>query len=101
MNSVKVDELWSLDPEVSANLGKIYGLIFLFKWDGRKETQSQVPKKFLESDIEVIFAGSILNQFCFFFFHVCFKKTKNGARYQYERVLARFLVLFDKERRFY
>lgn len=57
MNSVKVDELWSLDPEVSANLGKIYGLIFLFKWDGRKETQSQVPKKFLESDIEVIFAG--------------------------------------------
>ena len=41
MNSVEVDELWSLDPEVSAQLGKIYGLIFLFKWDGRKETQSQ------------------------------------------------------------
>ena len=76
MNSVKVDELWSLDPEVSAQLGKIYGLIFLFKWDGRKETQSQVSKKFLESDIEVIFAGSIINQFCFFLFSRLFQKDR-------------------------
>ena len=76
MNSVKVDELWSLDPEVSAQLGKIYGLIFLFKWDGRKETQSQVSKKFLESDIEVIIAGSILNQFCFFLFSRLFQKDR-------------------------
>ena len=76
MNSVKVDELWSLDPEVSANLGKIYGLIFLFKWDGRKETQSQVSKKFLESDIEVIFAGSIFKPVLFFLFSRLFQKDQ-------------------------
>ena len=38
----QVDELWGLDPEVFKPLGKIFGLIFLFKWDGKKETQSQV-----------------------------------------------------------
>lgn len=38
----QVDELWSLDPEVFGPLGEIYGLIFLFKWDGKKETASQV-----------------------------------------------------------
>ena len=38
----QVDELWSLDPEVFEPLGEIYGLIFLFKWDGKPETASQV-----------------------------------------------------------
>ena len=41
-SGAQVDELWGLEPEVFRPLGKIFGLIFLFKWDGKKETQSQV-----------------------------------------------------------
>jgi len=44
----QVDELWGLDPEVFKPLGKIFGLIFLFKWDGKKETQSQVSFRIMK-----------------------------------------------------
>ena len=56
---------------------------------------------FLESEIEVILSDRFSDQFVFSLFSVCFLNSKNGARYQYERVLARFLVLFYKKGRLY
>ena len=40
----QVDELWSLDAENFEPMGEVFGLIFLFKWDGKKETASKVSK---------------------------------------------------------
>jgi len=63
-SGAQVDELWSLDPEVSAQLGKIYGLIFLFKWDGRKETQSQGKVCDAKDHPDVYFCRQVIQNAC-------------------------------------
>jgi len=60
----QVDELWSLDPENFAPLGEIYGLIFLFKWDGKKETASQGTVVSDADHPELFFARQLINNAC-------------------------------------
>lgn len=60
----QVDELWSLDPEVFGPLGEIYGLIFLFKWDGKKETASQGTVVSDADYPELFFARQLINNAC-------------------------------------
>lgn len=60
----QVDELWSLEPEVFRPLGEIYGLIFLFKWDGKKETASQGAVVSDADHPELFFARQLINNAC-------------------------------------
>jgi len=60
----QVDELWGLEPEVSRPMGKIYGLIFLFKWDGKTETQSQGAVVNDQDHPELFFARQMINNAC-------------------------------------
>jgi len=60
----QVDELWGLDPEVFKPLGKIFGLIFLFKWDGKKETQSQGKVVDSADYPEMFYARQVINNAC-------------------------------------
>jgi len=60
----QVDELWGLEPEVSKPLGKIYGLIFLFKWDAKKETQSQGTIVNDQDHPGLFFAKQVINNAC-------------------------------------
>ena len=57
-SGAQVDELWGLEPEVFRPLGKIFGLIFLFKWDGKKETQSQVPSELVSTTCYAVLGTS-------------------------------------------
>lgn len=63
-SGAQVDELWGLEPEISKPLGKIYGLIFLFKWDGKKETQSQGTIVNDQDHPELFFARQVINNAC-------------------------------------
>lgn len=47
-SGAQVDEIWSLDAENFEPLGEVFGLIFLFKWDGKKETASKVSFKIIK-----------------------------------------------------
>ncbi|CAG5106919.1 Oidioi.mRNA.OKI2018_I69.chr1.g3060.t1.cds [Oikopleura dioica] len=60
----QVDELWSLDAENFEPLGEVFGLIFLFKWDGKKETAS---KGKVVNDMEhenLFWAQQVINNAC-------------------------------------
>lgn len=63
-SGAQVDELWSLDPENFENLGEIFGLIFLFKWDGKKETASQGTVVTDTDHPELFFARQLINNAC-------------------------------------
>lgn len=63
-SGAQVDELWGLEPEVFRPLGKIFGLIFLFKWDGKKETQSQGTVVNSQDNPELFFARQVINNAC-------------------------------------
>lgn len=63
-SGAQVDELWSLDPEVFGPLGEIYGLIFLFKWDGKKETASQGTVVSDADHPELFFARQLISNAC-------------------------------------
>lgn len=63
-SGAQVDELWSLDPEVFGPLGEIYGLIFLFKWDGKKETASQGTVVSDGDHPELFFARQLISNAC-------------------------------------
>lgn len=60
----QVDELWGLEPDISKPLGKIFGLIFLFKWDGKKETQSQGTVVNDQDQPGLFFARQVINNAC-------------------------------------
>ena len=59
-----MDELWGLEPDISKPLGKIFGLIFLFKWDGKKETQSQGKVVPDHEQPDLFFARQVINNAC-------------------------------------
>ena len=59
-----MDELWGLEPDISKPLGKIFGLIFLFKWDGKKETQSQGTVVADHEQPDLFFARQVINNAC-------------------------------------
>ena len=61
---LQVDELWGLEPDISKPLGKIFGLIFLFKWDGKKETQSQGTVVNDQDQPGLFFARQVINNAC-------------------------------------
>jgi ubiquitin carboxyl-terminal hydrolase L5 len=53
-DTVELEELWSLDDDslkaLQETTGKVYGLIFLFKWVGKTQQEHAHSKKPLESD---------------------------------------------------
>ncbi|KAG2199032.1 hypothetical protein INT46_010272 [Mucor plumbeus] len=57
---VQVEEIWSLDPEFTANLGQVYGLVFLFKWQNNK---GYAPPADENAD-HVFFANQVINNAC-------------------------------------
>ncbi len=61
VKSVAVEEVYSLeDEELLKSLGKIHGLIFLFKW-----TKDPVKRECLEYyDNELFFANQVINNAC-------------------------------------
>jgi ubiquitin carboxyl-terminal hydrolase L5 len=52
--TVELEELWSLDDDALKRLqettGKVYGLIFLFKWVGKQQQEHAASKKPVEDD---------------------------------------------------
>ncbi|KAI8370974.1 ubiquitin carboxyl-terminal hydrolase [Blakeslea trispora] len=58
---VQVEEIYSLEPEVIDDLGYIYGLVFLFKWQHKQNApQPQVD----HNASHVFFANQVINNAC-------------------------------------
>lgn len=53
-----VEEVYDLDPAGLAHLGRIFGLIFLFKWVPTKESDV-ADKKYLDDLSSVFFARQV------------------------------------------
>ena len=52
-NQVELAELWSMDDETLLALGKVYGLIFLFKWESPKGQKEGAAKREPLSDADI------------------------------------------------
>uniref|UniRef100_A0A914W8Q5 Ubiquitin carboxyl-terminal hydrolase n=1 Tax=Plectus sambesii TaxID=2011161 RepID=A0A914W8Q5_9BILA len=62
VSGIQVEELYSLDPEVFANLKPVHGLIFLFKWrPGDEPSGSVVNDARLDS---IFFAQQVIQNAC-------------------------------------
>ncbi|KAI8987251.1 ubiquitin carboxyl-terminal hydrolase [Mycotypha africana] len=61
---VQMEEIYSLEPEFTADLGPIYGLIFLFKWQNKRSAENtHIPEANDFSD-HVFFANQVINNAC-------------------------------------
>ena len=61
VKDVQLDELYSLDDDTLASMGKIHGLIFLFKW--QKPPEGAAPPTISE-DPTIYFANQTVNNAC-------------------------------------
>ncbi|OBZ90854.1 Ubiquitin carboxyl-terminal hydrolase isozyme L5 [Choanephora cucurbitarum] len=60
---VQMEEIYSLDPEFTADLGQIYGLVFLFKWQNKKNNAASLPPVDYDAN-HVFFANQVINNAC-------------------------------------
>ncbi|EGG20526.1 peptidase C12 family protein [Cavenderia fasciculata] len=60
VKDVQVEELYSLDASEFSKLKPVYGLVFLFKWDGKHYSSSQEPC----DNQELFFAKQVINNAC-------------------------------------
>ncbi|KAI7904823.1 ubiquitin carboxyl-terminal hydrolase [Cokeromyces recurvatus] len=60
---VQTEEIYSLDPEFTDELGQMYGLIFLFKWQNKKDNQINIPQVDHDAN-HVFFANQVINNAC-------------------------------------
>ncbi|KAI8065403.1 ubiquitin carboxyl-terminal hydrolase [Gilbertella persicaria] len=60
---VQMEEIYSLDPEFTTDLGHIYGLVFLFKWQNKKNQQTPLPEVDYNAE-HVFFANQVINNAC-------------------------------------
>ncbi|KAL1920238.1 uncharacterized protein VTP21DRAFT_1384 [Calcarisporiella thermophila] len=61
---VQVEEVWSLDDSTLERLRPIFGLIFLFKWQGR-DADSDIESDYqAETDEHVFFAKQVITNAC-------------------------------------
>ncbi|CAG8499662.1 7150_t:CDS:2 [Paraglomus occultum] len=56
VKGTQVEEVWSLDDQTLEELKPIYGLIFLFKWQGGNDSSQIPPEADLSLDDDVYFA---------------------------------------------
>ena len=72
VNGAELSEIWSMDEESLMQLGKVYGLIFLFKWEQDHQDQhgdsghesSRIPLKEEEIPEELYFARQTVTNAC-------------------------------------
>lgn len=64
VKGVELEELWTLEDDVLANLGKFYGLIFLFQWNDGQDTRvgQRVPLETIPPDL--FFAKQVTTNAC-------------------------------------
>jgi len=60
VSGVQVEELWSLDEDLFADLRPIYGLIFLFKWGAGEETSGEL----VPNAADVFFTQQVISNAC-------------------------------------
>lgn len=58
VSGVDVEELYDLDVTNLQALGKIYGLVFLFKWEGKTKDDKEEPQ-FLQDTSSMFFAHQV------------------------------------------
>ena len=58
VKDVQMEELLSMDEDTFANFRPIYGLIFLFKWEGNREPTS-TEQSMAEPDPELVCFGHL------------------------------------------
>ncbi|GES82662.1 ubiquitin carboxyl-terminal hydrolase 2 [Rhizophagus clarus] len=63
VQGTQVEEVWSLD-EALEELKPVYGLIFLFKWQGGNDSSRLHPEADLSVDENVYFAKQVINNAC-------------------------------------
>ncbi|CAJ0866757.1 3260_t:CDS:2 [Entrophospora sp. SA101] len=66
VKDVQVEEVWSLDNQTLEDLKylPVYGLIFLFKWQGGNDSSQLHPEADLSLDENVYFAKQVINNAC-------------------------------------
>ncbi|RUO96327.1 peptidase C12, ubiquitin carboxyl-terminal hydrolase, partial [Jimgerdemannia flammicorona] len=62
VKGTQVEEIWSLDDETLEELKPIYGLIFLFKWQGTQS--SEAHPDFSGTDDHVFFTQQVITNAC-------------------------------------
>ncbi|RIA84832.1 ubiquitin carboxyl-terminal hydrolase isozyme L5-like protein [Glomus cerebriforme] len=64
VRGTQVEEVWSLDEQTLEDLKPVYGLIFLFKWQGGNDSSRLHPEADLSVDENVYFAKQVINNAC-------------------------------------
>ncbi|KAG9290546.1 hypothetical protein G9A89_020916 [Geosiphon pyriformis] len=64
VQGTQVEEVWSLDEQTLEDLKPVYGLIFLFKWQGGNDSSKLHPDANLLIDEQVYFAKQVINNAC-------------------------------------
>ncbi|KAF0427188.1 ubiquitinyl hydrolase [Gigaspora margarita] len=64
VSGIQVEEVWSLDAQTLEELKPVYGLIFLFKWQGNDDSSGSHPDADLSIDDSVYFAKQVVNNAC-------------------------------------
>ncbi|CAI2172382.1 10825_t:CDS:10 [Funneliformis geosporum] len=64
VHGTQVEEVWSLDEQALEDLKPIYGLIFLFKWQGGNDSSRLHPDADLSIDENVYFAKQVIHNAC-------------------------------------
>ncbi|CAG8562541.1 13360_t:CDS:2 [Ambispora leptoticha] len=63
VEGIQVEEVWSLDEQTLEDLKPVYGLIFLFKWQGGNDSSQHHPDADLNINEQVYFAKQVAIEF--------------------------------------